>query len=95
MEKMKKDKKNVPAKQRFLVGEVISDRMDKTVIARVQRTYKDARVNKIVRRFKNYKVHDEQEQARIGDMIEFYQGRPSSKTKYMYLYRVVGAEAVK
>lgn len=83
------EKKEIAGKKRLLIGKVVSDRMGKTVTARVERTYKDALVKKIVRTNKNYKVHDEQGQAHKGDVIEFYQGRPRSKTKYMYLHRVV------
>ena len=78
------------SKKRLLRGKVISDVMDKTVVARVERSYQHPRLQKIIRIFKKYKVHDENEQARIGDTIEFYEGRPVSKTKHMYLHSIVG-----
>ncbi len=71
-------------------GTVISDGMDKTVTVKFERTYQNPYTKKIMRSFKNYKVHDELEQAKVGDTVEFYEGRPKSKTKYMYLDRVVG-----
>lgn len=77
------------AQKQFFVGTVISNRMNKTAVVQVERVYKHSRVKKTVRTLKKYKVHDEQELARVGDKIEFYQGRPVSKTKYMYLHRVV------
>ena len=73
------------------VGEVVSDKMDKTVVVKVTRTYTDQTFHKVMRSSKKYKVHDENEQAKIGDKVEFYEGRPVSKTKYMYLSRVVEA----
>jgi small subunit ribosomal protein S17 len=43
---------------------------------------------------KKYKVHDENQEAKIGDLVEFFEGRPASKTKYMYLKQVVKPAAV-
>jgi small subunit ribosomal protein S17 len=77
--------------KRVYVGEVISDKMDKTVVVKTTRTYTDDRFHKVMRTFKKYKVHDENEQAKLGDIVEFHEGRPVSKTKYMYLMRVVNA----
>ncbi|CDK30504.1 30S ribosomal protein S17 [Candidatus Babela massiliensis] len=81
---------NKEIKTKFvLTGEVISDKMDKTVVVRVERTFMHPRYQKIMRSFKKYKVHDENESARLGDIVEFYEGRPLSKTKYMYLSRIL------
>ncbi len=76
-------------KKRILVGEVVSDKMDKTVVVKTERTFRHSLFHKTMRAIKKYKVHDEKSQAKIGDIIEFYEGRPMSKTKYMYLMRVV------
>lgn len=70
-------------------GSVISDKMEKTIIVEYERVYEHRQTKKIMRSAKKYKVHDEQEQAKIGDLVEFYEGRPISKTKYMYLARVI------
>lgn len=80
------DKKN---RKKFLSGVVISDKMDKTVVVKTQRTYRHALLGKTMRSLKKYKVHDESNAAKVGDTIEFYEGKPVSKTKYMYLERVV------
>ena len=77
--------------KRTYSGTVTSDLMDKTVVVRVERTYMHPQFHKTMRTTKKYKVHDEQGQAKIGDTVEFYEGRPLSKTKYMYLARVVSA----
>ncbi len=77
-------------KKKMFVGEVISDKMDKTVVVKVVRDYQHPVFKKVMRQTKKYKVHDEKEQAKIGDRIEFFEGRPASKTKYMYLSRVIG-----
>lgn len=75
------------------VGKVVSDKMDKTVVVEMQRTFKHPLLRKIVRKAKKYKVHDEQGIAKTGDQVEFYEGRPVSKTKYMYLSRVIKSQS--
>lgn len=80
---------------RTLVGEVISDNMQKTITVKVNRSYMHPELKKVIKTSKKYKVHDEQEQANIGDQVEIYEGRPVSKTKYMYLARVVAQRDAK
>lgn len=75
--------------ERLLLGEVVSDKMDKTIVVKITRTFKHPLLGKVMRVQKKYKVHDEQEIAHIGDVVEFFEGRPKSKDKYMYLTRVV------
>jgi small subunit ribosomal protein S17 len=75
--------------RKVYIGKVISDKMDKTVVAQVERTFGHPQFYKTIKSFKKYKVHDVDEQAKVGDVIEFYEGRPISKTKHMYLARVV------
>jgi small subunit ribosomal protein S17 len=74
---------------RTLIGEVISDKMEKTVVVQVERTYMHPLLKKVIRNAKKYKVHDPHETAQIGDIVEIYEGRPVSKTKYMYLDHVI------
>ena len=76
-------------KKQTYVGEVVSDKMDKTVVVKLVRTFTDPRFHKTLRSFKKYKVHDEQGKAKVGDLVEIYEGRPLSKTKYMYLSQVL------
>ena len=80
-------------KRTLLVGKVISNKMQKTVVVEVERASVHPVYGKVVRRTKTYKVHDEQGVAKEGDTVEFYEGRPVSKTKYMYLSRIVNARA--
>jgi small subunit ribosomal protein S17 len=77
-----------------VVGEVISDKMDKTIVIKVQRTYQEPLLKKVVRSIKKYKVHDENEQAQVGDIVEVFEGRPLSKTKHMYLARIVKSHKI-
>jgi len=63
------------------VGVVVSDRMDKTVVVQIERLVKHAVYGRYVRRRKKYKVHDAENQCRIGDVIAFVETRPLSKDK--------------
>jgi small subunit ribosomal protein S17 len=80
--------------KKILTGTVISDKMQKTVVVEVERTFRHPLFNKTVRVKRKYKVHDEQKQAKVGDIVAFYEGRPVSKTKYMYLERVLGSSSL-
>lgn len=75
--------------KKIYTGKVVSDKMDKTIVVRYARSFKHDKFHKVVRAFKSYKVHDEQEVAKVGDIVEFLEGAPKSKDKYMYLHRVV------
>lgn len=76
-------------KKRLLTGTVISDKMNKTVVVCAERVFRHPIFGKVLTVKKTYKVHDPKEEANAGDVIEFFEGRPVSKTKYMYLSRVV------
>lgn len=76
-------------KKKLMTGEVVSDKMEKTIVVKYVRAFKHSKFHKIVKKTKKYKVHDENSLAKIGDSVEFYQGAPKSKTKYMYLHRVI------
>ena len=75
--------------KKMFQGVVVSDKMDKTIVVLVEQTYVHPKLQKVLRRTKKYKVHDETQQAKEGDVVEFYHVRPLSKTKYMNLHRVV------
>lgn len=82
---MKENQKKI----RTLTGVVVSDKMDKTIVVKTFHHYQEPRFKKILRKDKKYKVHDEQEIAKVGDVVEFHEGRPLSKEKFMYLDRVI------
>ena len=75
--------------KRVLTGTVMSDKMAKTVVVKVERRFKHPVLGKIVQRSKSYKVHDEKQSAKVGDLVEISECRPLSKTKHMVLTRVV------
>lgn len=82
-----------PKVKRIYTGVVVSDKMDKTVVVKTERTVVQQELSKIMRTSKKYKVHDEKEQAKVGDIVEFFEGSPASKTKYMYLKQVIKSAA--
>jgi small subunit ribosomal protein S17 len=75
--------------KKYMIGEVISDKMDKTIVVKIERTFEEPRLHKVIRTSKRYKVHDEEGRAQEGDIVEIYEGSPRSKDKYMYLSRIV------
>jgi len=68
------------AKRRFQ-GKVVSDKMDKTIIVEVERIKKHPKYKKGYRVYRKFKVHDEKNQAKIGDQVIFEECRPISKEK--------------
>jgi len=67
--------------RRTLVGMVVSDRMDKTVMVRVERLVKDPRYEKFVRRYSRFMAHDEANACSVGDRVQIIEHRPLSKRK--------------
>ena len=67
--------------RRVLEGTVVSDKMDKTVVVRVERLVKDPRYKKYVRRFSRFMAHDEANDCKIGDRVQIIEHRPLSKRK--------------
>ena len=63
------------------VGKVVSYRMDKTVVVSIERLVKHETYGRYVRRRAKFKVHDEKNECRIGDVIRFMETRPISKDK--------------
>lgn len=77
---------------KLLVGEVVSDKMDKTIVVNVIRTLRHPIYAKIVRRHKKFKVHDEQNTAKVGDHVEIKECRPLSREKHMTLVRILSKD---
>ena len=67
--------------RRTLVGMVVSNKMDKTVVVRVERLVQDLRYKKFVRRYSRFMCHDELNGCSIGDRVEIIEHRPLSKRK--------------
>jgi len=74
-----------------VVGEVVSDLMQKTVVVTEIRSVKHPKYGKFINRTTRYHVHDEAETAKVGDLVEIEHTRPLSKLKRWRLVRVVRA----
>jgi small subunit ribosomal protein S17 len=71
------------------IGIVMSDRMQKTIVVRVERILQHPKYKRVIRRSKKYKVHDEKNTAHIGDLVRIREMRPLSAEKYHTLVEVV------
>lgn len=67
--------------RKTLVGRVLSNKMDKTIVVNVTRTRRHALYGKVVKLNKKYKAHDENNDAAIGDTVKIIESRPLSKEK--------------
>ena len=67
--------------KRTLIGRVVSDKMEKTVTVLVERRVKHPIYDKIIVRSKKYHAHNDENQAKNGDLVEIQETRPLSKTK--------------
>jgi small subunit ribosomal protein S17 len=81
-------------KRKERVGEVLSSKMAKTIVVRVQRRFPHPKFKKIVTDYKKYYAHDEKGEAKPGDRVRIVETRPMSKLKRWQLVEVVehGAE---
>ena len=78
-------------RRKILVGRVTSDKMDKTVVVQVERLKQHRRYGKILRFHNKYKVHDEKNSAKEGDMVKIIESKPISKEKRWALIEVLEA----
>lgn len=78
-------------RRRRLTGRVVSDKMDKTVVVRVERLMRHRRYGKVLRRAKKYKAHDEENACRVGDMVRIVESRPLSREKRWRVEEVLGS----
>jgi small subunit ribosomal protein S17 len=78
-----------PAKRKERVGEVLSNKMNKTIVVEVQRRFPHPRFKKIVTAYKKFYAHDEKNEARPGDRVRIVETRPLSKTKRWALAAIV------
>ena len=67
--------------RRTIEGVVVSDKMDKTVVVRVERLVKDERYQKYVRSYSRFMAHDETNACTVGDRVRIIEHRPLSKRK--------------
>ncbi len=71
------------------IGEVVSDKMDKTIVVKIEDSVKHPIYKKIIKRTIKFKAHDENNECNIGDRVEIMETRPLSKDKRWRLTKIV------
>ena len=67
--------------KRIMQGVVVSDKMEKTIVVNVERKFPHPLYKKFIKRSKRYHVHDEDNQFKMGDIVNIQECRPLSRTK--------------
>lgn len=75
--------------KRQLLGKVVSDRMDKTVVVLVERVEKHRLYKKYIKRHTKFAAHDEENSCQVGDKVRITESRPISKTKKWRVSEIV------
>lgn len=70
-------------------GEVVSNKMQKTIVVSVKRRFPHPQFKKVVTTFKKFYAHDEKSEAKVGDIVRIEETRPLSKTKRWRLVEIV------
>lgn len=83
-----------PTARKVRKGTVVSTDMDKTIVVDVEREFEHPLYEKRIRRNKHLKVHDEEEVADPGDVVEIFETRPISKTKRWLLDEILVKQEV-
>jgi small subunit ribosomal protein S17 len=77
------------AEKKTFIGEVVSDKMDKTVVVKVTRRVPHPVYKKIVSRVSRLKAHDEKNECAVGDTVRVAETRPLSKDKRFIVLEVI------
>ena len=75
--------------QKSLTGTVVSDKMEKTVVVRVDHTMRHRLYHKIMKRSKRYLAHDDRLEAKLGDVVRIIEARPMSRHKRWRVAEIV------
>ena len=77
------------SRRKTRVGEVVSNKMDKTAVVAVTRLVRHALYGRFVKKTSRFKVHDEKNECQIGDIVKIMETRPLSKDKRWRLVEVM------
>lgn len=77
------------SRKRELIGKVVSDKNNKTITVLVENYTTDKLYGKRVKRSKKYSVHDEKNEAKVGDIVRIVECRPLSRTKRFRLVEII------
>lgn len=84
----------VEAQRKTRRGIVVSDKMDKTVVVRVERLTRHPRYTQVIKQARKFKAHDEHNECRIGDVVQIVETRPLSKDKRWRVTEIVKRAAM-
>jgi small subunit ribosomal protein S17 len=76
-------------RRKEFTGEVVSDKMQKTVVVRIMHLSKHPKYSRTAKAYKTFKAHDEQNKAKLGDTVRIQETRPLSKDKHFRVIDVV------
>jgi len=83
------EQRNPLQKRRTVVGTVVIDKMQKTIVVKVDRQVRHALYKKYVEKSRRYKAHDEKNEAKIGDRVTLVESRPLSREKRWVLQAII------
>ncbi|MBF0329781.1 MAG: 30S ribosomal protein S17 [Nitrospirae bacterium] len=78
--------------KKVYTGKVVSDKMDKTVVVAVTRTFQHPVFKKTIKKITKFKAHDEENKCKTGDQVEIIESRPLSKDKRWQIIKIVEGE---
>jgi small subunit ribosomal protein S17 len=76
-------------RRKRLMGRVVSNKMDKTVVVKVERLQRHRLYGKVIRKSKKFKAHDAYNSCQVGDMVRIVESRPLSKEKRWVVEEIV------
>ncbi len=76
-------------KKREFIGTVVSDKMQKTIVVKVERLMKHPKYKRTLKKVNKFKVHDEKKTAKVGDLVSIQETRPLSKEKSFRILEVI------
>ena len=79
----------VHERRKVVVGEVVSNKMKKTIVVEVVRKRSHPLYGRVISKAKKFYAHDEKNEAHVGDMVRLEETRPLSKTKHWRLVEIV------
>jgi small subunit ribosomal protein S17 len=78
-------------KKKSFVGKVISNKMDKTAVIQIERTFLHSQYQKVIKRFTRLKAHDQENKCQIGDQVKIIETRPMSKEKHWKVVEIISS----
>lgn len=78
--------------KKVYTGKVVSDKMDKTAVVAVTRTFQHPLYKKTVKKITKFKAHDEENKCKTGDTVQIIESRPLSKDKRWQVIKIVQGE---